>query len=182
MRKHLLIIVTVAALLAITLIADRARLRPGRAGAAAAGAAVADLIDLQNKPLILEPYKGKVVLVNFWATWCEPCQIEIPWMIGFQEKYAPRGFTVLGISMDDEGQSVLEPYLRNTRFDVDGRKLAMNYPILFRSDGVAEQFGGLIGLPTSVVIGREGKVTKRIIGLASHDVLVKEIEAQLAKN
>jgi thiol-disulfide isomerase/thioredoxin len=135
--------------------------------------------DLEGKDLRLADLKGKVVVVNFWATWCEPCQIEIPWMIGFQEKYAAKGFTLLGVAMDDEGKSVVGPYIEKTQFDVDGKKMAMNYPILIGNDDLSSKFGGLIGLPTTVVIGRDGKIHKRFLGLVSHDELEKQIKELL---
>ena len=65
--------------------------------------------DLDGKEVSLEDYKGKVVLVNFWATWCEPCRVEIPWLIEMQQKYGSKGFTVLGVAMDEEGKSVVSP-------------------------------------------------------------------------
>jgi thiol-disulfide isomerase/thioredoxin len=135
--------------------------------------------DLQGKDVRLADLKGKVVVINFWATWCEPCQIEIPWMIGFQEKYADKGFTLLGVAMDDEGKSVVGPYVEKTQFDVDGKKMVMNYPIVIGSDDLSSKFGGLIGLPTTVVLGRNGKVHKRFLGLVSHDELEKEIKELL---
>jgi thiol-disulfide isomerase/thioredoxin len=135
--------------------------------------------DLQGKDVKLADLKGKVVVVNFWATWCEPCQIEIPWMIGFQQKYADKGFTLLGVAMDDEGKSVVGPYVEKTQFDVDGTKMPMNYPILIGNDDLSSKFGGLIGLPTTVVIGRDGKIHKRFLGLVSHDELEKEIKGLL---
>jgi cytochrome c biogenesis protein CcmG/thiol:disulfide interchange protein DsbE len=135
--------------------------------------------DLQGKDVRLADLKGKVVVINFWATWCEPCQIEIPWMIGFQEKYADKGFTLLGVAMDDEGKSVVGPYVEKTQFDVDGKKMVMNYPIVIGSDDLSSKFGGLIGLPTTVVLGRDGKVHKRFLGLVSHDELEKEIKELL---
>jgi cytochrome c biogenesis protein CcmG/thiol:disulfide interchange protein DsbE len=135
--------------------------------------------DLQGKDVKLADLKGKVVVVNFWATWCEPCQIEIPWMIGFQEKYADKGFTLLGVSMDDEGKSVVGPFVEKTQFDVDGKKMAMNYPIVIGNDDLSSKFGGLIGLPTTVVVGRDGKIHKRFLGLVSHDELEKEIKELL---
>jgi cytochrome c biogenesis protein CcmG, thiol:disulfide interchange protein DsbE len=134
---------------------------------------------LDGKDLELSSLKGKVVVVNFWATWCEPCRTEIPWMISFQQKYADKGFTLLGVAMDDEGKSVVEPFVQKTQFDVDGHSLTMNYPIVLGSDAIADKFGGLIGLPTTVVISRDGKIAKRFIGLASHDELQKEIESLL---
>ena len=121
----------------------------------------------------------KVVVLNFWATWCEPCQVEIPWMIEFQQKYEARGFTVLGVAMDDEGKSVVEPFVAKKQFDVDGHSLTMNYPIVLGNDDLAAKFGGLIGLPTSLVISRDGRLVKRFIGLVNHDTIVKEIEGQL---
>jgi thiol-disulfide isomerase/thioredoxin len=135
--------------------------------------------DLQGKDVRLADLKGRVLVINFWATWCEPCQIEIPWMIGFQEKYADKGFTLLGVAMDDEGKSVVGPYVEKTQFDVDGKKMAMNYPIVIGNDDLSSKFGGLIGLPTTVVVGRDGKIHKRFLGLVSHDELEKEIKELL---
>jgi thiol-disulfide isomerase/thioredoxin len=135
---------------------------------------------LQGGNLPLASLKGKVVLVNFWATWCDPCRIEIPWLISFQQKYASRGFTLLGIAMDEEGKKVVEPYVEKTQFDVNGQKLTMNYPIVIGNEDVAEKFGGLFGYPSSFLISRDGKVVKKIIGLVSEDELAREIELQLS--
>jgi cytochrome c biogenesis protein CcmG/thiol:disulfide interchange protein DsbE len=135
--------------------------------------------DLQGKDVSLAGLKGKVVLVNFWATWCEPCQVEIPWMIGFQKKYADRGFTLLGVAMDEEGKSAVEPYVQKTQFDVEGHSMIMNYPIVLGDDDLAAKFGGLLGLPTTYVITREGKIAKRYIGLASEADLDKLIQSLL---
>jgi cytochrome c biogenesis protein CcmG/thiol:disulfide interchange protein DsbE len=138
--------------------------------------------ELQGGDLPLASLKGKVVLVNFWATWCEPCQIEIPWMIGFQQKYASQGFTILGVAMDDSGKKVVGPFVHTTQFDVHGSKMTMSYPIMLGNDDIAEKFGGLIGLPTSVLISRDGKIVKRFIGLVNHDELQSEIEKQIASH
>jgi len=135
--------------------------------------------DLQGKDVPLASFKGKVVVVNFWATWCEPCRVEIPWMIDFQQKFGDKGFTLLGVAMDEEGKSVVEPFVQKTQFDVDGHNMTMNYPIVLGNDDLAAKFGGLIGLPTSVVISRDGKVAKRFIGLVSHDQLEKTIQSLL---
>src|ERR1700683_4849418 len=135
--------------------------------------------DLQGKDVALASLKGKVVIVNFWATWCEPCQAEIPWMINFQKKYADKGFTLLGVAMDEEGKSVVEPYVQKTQFDVEGHSATMNYPIVLGNDELAEKFGGLIGFPTTIVISRDGKIQKRYIGLADEGDLEKEIKGLL---
>src|SRR5271156_3064687 len=135
--------------------------------------------DLDGKDVKLADLKGKVVVINFWATWCEPCQVEIPWMIGFQKKYADKGFTLLGVAMDEEGKSVGEPYVQKTQFDVDGHPTTMNYPIVLGDDDLAGKFGGLLGLPTTYVITRDGKVAKRYIGLATEADLDKLIQSLL---
>jgi thiol-disulfide isomerase/thioredoxin len=135
--------------------------------------------DLAGKEIPLASLKGKVVLVNFWATWCEPCRTEIPWMIEFQQKYADKGFTMLGVAMDDDGKSVVDPFVAKTHFDVRGHQMAMDYPIVLGNDDLASKFGGLFGLPTSVLISRDGKVQKRYLGLVNHDTIEKEIQSLL---
>ena len=127
----------------------------------------------------LDQYKGKVVLVNFWATWCAPCRIEIPWLIEFNEKYGPKGLVILGVAMDDEGNQVVQPYVRDRRFDVNGHPEAMNYPILLGNSKIAEKFGGILGMPTSMLYSREGKKVKTIVGLIDHDDLSKTLDSQL---
>ncbi len=135
--------------------------------------------DLTGRQIPLSSLKGKMVLVNFWATWCEPCRVEIPWMIDFQNKYGSRGFTMLGVAMDDDGKKVVDPFVQNTHFSVDGRSTTMDYPIVLGNDDIATKFGGLIGLPTSVLISRDGKVIKRYIGLVNQQELDQEIQNQL---
>lgn len=135
--------------------------------------------NLQGQDVSLSGLKGKVVIVNFWATWCEPCRVEIPWMISFQQKYADKGLTILGVAMDDEGKSVVAPYVQSTQFDVDGHSMTMNYPIVLGNDDIAAKFGGLLGFPTTIVISRDGKVQKRFIGLADEAELDKQIKALL---
>jgi thiol-disulfide isomerase/thioredoxin len=131
---------------------------------------------LDGHEVPLASLKGKVVVVNFWATWCDPCRVEIPWMIEFQQKYASQGFTMLGVAMDEEGKSVVGPFVASSEFDVDGKQMTMNYPIMLGNDDAASKFGGLIGLPMTFVISREGNIVKRFIGLASHDLLEREIQ------
>jgi thiol-disulfide isomerase/thioredoxin len=126
----------------------------------------------------LAQHQGKVVLVNFWATWCEPCRVEIPWLIEFHQKFASQGLVIVGIAMDDEGKKVVEPYVQNERFEVNGRSEAMNYQVVLGNDTIAEQFGGVIGLPTSMLYARDGTKIKTMIGLINHDDLTQALEAQ----
>ena len=134
---------------------------------------------LEDSNITVADYHGKVVLVNFWATWCDPCRVEIPWLIEMQNKYGPKGFTVLGIAMDEEGKPVVAPFVAKERYDVNGQKLAMNYPIVVGNEKVAEKFGGLLGYPTSILISRDGKVLKRTTGLINYDATTKMIEGAL---
>jgi cytochrome c biogenesis protein CcmG/thiol:disulfide interchange protein DsbE len=185
MKKGILITAGVIALLAIMVWADR-KFPPAGAPSAGAGtlstptdAPTIALKDLNDQDVTMAQYKGKVVLVNFWATWCGPCKVEIPWMIEFQQKYGPRGFTILGVSMDEEGKKAVQPFLDKERFDVNGQKEAMNYPILFGNDSIGSKFGGIVGLPTSMLFTRDGKKVRTIVGLVNHDDISKVIEGML---
>jgi thiol-disulfide isomerase/thioredoxin len=187
MKKVALIVLTVVVLIGITIYADKAT-RVSGAGAGAghmdsnvAGKPEPDLKlkNLDGKDVSLADYKGKVVFVNFWATWCDPCRVEIPWLIAMQKKYGPKGFTVLGIAMDEEGKAAVGPFLDKERFDVDGQKLPMNYPILLGTDEAADKFGGILGYPSSFLISRDGKIVTKFQGLKSEEELTKAIESQL---
>jgi thiol-disulfide isomerase/thioredoxin len=187
MKKVLLIVSTVLVLVIATYFADKAtrvktKVSDGTVKAdATVGTPAPDVIlkDLDGKDVPLSSYKGKVVLVNFWATWCEPCQIEIPWLIEMQQKYSDKGFTILGVDVDDEGKAAVAPFVAKERFNVNGQKFPMNYPILLGNDAVADKFGGLLGFPTSFLISRDGKIIKKVQGLVSYDEIAKAIEAQL---
>jgi thiol-disulfide isomerase/thioredoxin len=187
LKKSVLVIIAVVAVIAATYMADRATRQPhngvalnvAKANSAPRPAPDVTLKDLDGKDLSLSQYKGKVVLVNFWATWCEPCQVEIPWLIEMQQKYAAKGFTVLGVAMDDDGAKVVTPWVQRERFDVNGSKSQMNYPIVIGNDAAADKFGGLLGYPTSVLVNRDGKIIKRITGIISPDEISKSIESEL---
>ncbi len=185
MKKIAIIVLTVAALIGVTVYADRAtRLSTNhkvalRADAQGKPAPEIRLKDLNGKEVSLADYKGQVVLLNFWATWCDPCRVEIPWLIDLQTKYASRGFTVVGVAMDEEGKSVVAPFIEKERFDVNGKQLPMDYPILLGDDEASEKFGGILGYPTSFLISRDGKQVLKIQGLRSYDEIAKAIEDQL---
>jgi thiol-disulfide isomerase/thioredoxin len=175
----LLVIVLALALGAVRCTSKKTSGTNGESTTTANAAPEVTFKDLQGKDVPFSSLKGKVVLVNFWATWCEPCQMEIPWLIGFQQKYGGKGFTVLGVAMDDEGAKVVAPFVQDKLWDVDGTKMKMDYPIVIGSDDIAQKFGGLLGLPTSVLVSRDGKMIKRTLGLITPAELEKEIEAQL---
>jgi peroxiredoxin len=94
-------------------------------------------------------YKGKVVLLDFWATWCGPCKVEIPWFIDFERQFKDRGFAVVGVSMDEDGWAAIKPYVQQRQ---------MNYRVLLGNDDVSTAYGGLDALPTTLLIDRQGKI------------------------
>jgi len=185
MKKTILILAIVIAATMVVYVADKATrvhtsasLRPAMLKA---GEPAPDILvrDLNDKGVKLTDYRGKVVLINFWATWCDPCREEIPWLIEMQDKYGPKGFTVLGIAMDEEGKPVVAPFVAKERYDVQGQKLPMNYPIVIGNEGVAEKFGGLLGYPTSVLISKDGKQLKKITGIINEEEISKLVEGAL---
>jgi thiol-disulfide isomerase/thioredoxin len=127
--------------------------------------------DVAGKDVRLSKYKGQVVLLNFWATWCGPCRREIPSLIALYRDYKDRGFVVLGISVDKE-VSLVEPY---------ARRMKMNYPVLIGAgrEEFSKEFGPFIGFPTSVMLARDGKMCVKHVGLPSRSLLEREIEALL---
>jgi thiol-disulfide isomerase/thioredoxin len=128
------------------------------------------LKDADGKPVSLADYKGKVVLLDFWATWCGPCKIEIPWLIEFQRNYKDRGFTVIGVSMDEEGWEVVKPYIT--------RKM-VNYPVVIGDEKLDQLYGGIESLPTAVFIDKEGRIANVHVGLTPKAEFISEIEALL---
>jgi cytochrome c biogenesis protein CcmG/thiol:disulfide interchange protein DsbE len=157
--------------------------KPGAGSAASAAASAPEdslvIPTLDGSTTRLDQYKGKVVLVNFWATWCDPCKTEIPWLIEFNHKYGPKGLVILGIAMDDEGKKVVEPWVKAKRFDVNGQQVAMDYPILLGNDKIADKFGGILGLPTSMLYSRDGRKVKTIVGLINYQDLSRALDSQL---
>ena len=117
----------------------------------------------------LADYKGKAVLVNFWATWCVPCKLEMPWFVDLRKQYADQGFEILGVN-EDEAKD-------RPQIGKFAEKLGINYPILIGSDAAAKAYGGIDVLPTSFYIGRDGTVVEEAVGLISRD----EIEANIKK-
>lgn len=188
MKRIGLILVTLIAVVTFAFVANRATRLPSARAAKMTQESVPPaspdftLKDLGDHDVALSQFKGKVVLVNFWATWCGPCRIEIPWLIELQDTYGASGFTVLGVAMDEEGKSAVAPFVQKQRFRVRGTPQPMNYPIVLGSDTTADKFGGLLGFPTSVLISKDGRVVKRVDGLVSYDEIDKAIQSQLEAN
>ena len=123
-----------------------------------------ELKSIEGKTVHLRDYRGKAVVLNFWATWCVPCKEEMPWLIAFQKQYGPKGLVILGISMDSSTESVA-PFTR---------KMGVNYPILFGSKSIADQYY-VKGLPASIFIDRNGRITDQVPGMPTRSFLENEI-------
>jgi thiol-disulfide isomerase/thioredoxin len=119
----------------------------------------------------LADYRGKVVLLDFWATWCGPCKIEIPWFIEFQNKYGKDGLQVVGVSTDDT-QAKLKTYVA---------QMKMNYTVLqgLDHDDIQDAYGPLFGIPVTIVISRDGKMCAKHVGLSSKERFEAEIKSLL---
>ena len=126
------------------------------------------LQDIHGKPFALSDYKGKVVLLDFWATWCPPCRKEIPGFIELYNKYRSRGFAVIGVSMDESTSDI-------KRF---AKQFKMNYPILVGAgrDDLESAFGPL-PLPTAFVIARDGRICAKHEGLTPKEQFEREINS-----
>jgi len=135
------------------------------------------LVDLNGNKVSLADYKGRPVLLNFWATWCGPCKLEIPWLVKLRDQYKSQGFEVLGIESDnyDTDPKAYDSYKKGV--EKSATALGINYPVLLGGDSISEPYGGLDGLPNSFYVNRNGVVTAQIVGLADRD----EIEANIKK-
>lgn len=128
------------------------------------------LTDLNGRTLTLSEHKGKVILLDFWATWCGPCRIEIPEFVKLQERYRDQGLVVIGISMDDGPEPVREFY----------REFRMNYPVALGDEKVGALYGGIFGLPTTFLIGRDGRIYSKHVGATETAVFEEEVRELLA--
>jgi peroxiredoxin len=129
------------------------------------------LKDANGSAIKLSDYRGKVVLLNFWATWCGPCAVEIPWFIEFEQQYKSRGFAVVGVSMDEDGWSAVKPYIAEHK---------LNYRVLLGDDSVSQLYGGVESLPTTFIIDRDGRFAfSPHVGLAGKNEYLNEIQTLL---
>ncbi len=127
------------------------------------------LNDTQGKPVTLSDYKGKVVLLDFWATWCQGCKFEIPWYLEFEKKYKDKGLVVLGVAMDKEGLAVVQPYMQ---------KMQIDYAVVLGNDDLLPQFG-FKSLPATFLIDKNGNVAVAHIGMIDKDNFEGHIEELL---
>ena len=125
--------------------------------------------DFNDKSVDLNAYRGKVVLLNFWATWCAPCQLEMPRFVAWQTEYGPRGLQIVGISMDDDSDAARRLY----------EKLRLNYPAAMGDEGLGELYGGVLGLPVTFLIDRRGQVRAEYQGETELSTIERRLKSLL---
>jgi thiol-disulfide isomerase/thioredoxin len=130
------------------------------------------LTEASGQPLTLSAYKGKVVLLDFWATWCGGCKVEIPWYIEFYKKYGNQGLAVIGVSMDDEGMKVVKPFLRQK---------GIEYPVVIGNEGLAKEYN-LTNMPMTLLIDRNGKIAVSHVGVVDKDNFESHIQELLQQS
>jgi peroxiredoxin len=128
------------------------------------------LKDADGKTVRLSDYRGKVVVLDFWATWCGPCKIEIPWFMEFQRQHKDQGFEVIGVSMDDDGWDSVKPFVQ---------KIGINYRVVLGNDDAAAAYGGVDALPTTFLIDRQGRIAATHVGVTSKSDFENGIEELL---
>jgi thiol-disulfide isomerase/thioredoxin len=146
----------------------------GTAGAAATSTTIPapdfSLPDLEGNRVELAQFKGKVLVIDFWATWCPPCRDAIPELIAMKKKYGPRGFDIVGISMDENPARVVPPFIEH---------YGINYPVVMADAQVSSDFGGIVGLPTTFIVDRGGNIAERYIGYVDLRVIEEAVEGLL---
>ena len=132
-----------------------------------------ELASLDGRKVKLSDYRGKAVLLNFWATWCSPCKVEMPWFVDLQKKYGNDGLVVLGIAMDDSDNSKIAQF---------ASEMGVNYPVLLGTDKISEQYGNVQFLPTTFYIDREGRIIGKGTGLLGRGEIEENIQKALASH
>ena len=136
------------------------------------------LTDAKGDTINLSTYKGKVVLLDFWATWCGGCKTEIPWYMEFDAKYKDRGLAVIGVSMDEDGWKSVKPFLALDKDPETGGHTAMKYPVVIGSDSLAKQYN-LTSMPMTLLIDRGGRIAVSHTGLVEKDDWENKIQSLL---
>ena len=123
-----------------------------------------------GESITLSDFRGKVVLLNFWATWCTPCRIEIPWFVDMEREFKDEGFAVIGVSMDEDGWDAVKPFMND---------LKVNYRMVLGTEELAQLYSGVQALPTSFIIDRDGRIATTHAGIVSRKTFEEEIRALL---
>lgn len=140
------------------------------------------LDDLNGQKVSLASYRGKAVMINFWATWCTPCQIETPWLVELRNKYAPQGFEVLGVSSQGDDATPKDKVVwekDKAAIEKFAQQKKLPYPVLLGGDGISQPYGGVEDLPTSFFVNRKGVVIAAVMGLSSESDLEADIQKAL---
>lgn len=173
MKRNLIVVAVVAVAVGLMLwTASRMSRNPQRLAGNPTGAPAPEfeLKSLDGRTVRLSDYRGKAVLLNFWATWCSPCKIEMPWFDELQNKYRSQGLEVIGIAMDDAGEETVAKFVKD---------LGVNYTILMGKEALGEAYGGVLGLPTTFYIDRQGRIVDQVVGLVSHSDIEDNIKKAL---
>ncbi len=128
-------------------------------------------VDLDRRRITLADYRGKTVLLDFWATWCEPCLAEIPRFVAWQREYGAEGLRIVGVSMDDDAPPVRAAY----------RKYALNYPVAMGDEKIGELYGGILGLPVTFLIDAKGTIRFEHRGAVDPNQMQDEIRSLLQR-
>jgi thiol-disulfide isomerase/thioredoxin len=176
--KRLSIVVLVTAITVAAILVARFR-SSHRASAAPSSLSVSGqmapdfgLESLDGKTIHLSDFRGKAVLLNFWATWCQPCKIEMPWFEQLQKQYAPDGLQVIGVAMDDASKEDVAKFAKN---------LGVDYPILLGKENVGDAYGGVQFLPATFYVGHDGRVVDKVFGLKGRDEIEDLIKKTLGR-
>jgi len=129
------------------------------------------LQSLEGRPMHLSDFRGKAVLLNFWATWCAPCKIEMPWFVELQKQYGPEGLQIVGVAMDDASPKDIADFAKD---------MGVNYPVLIGKESVGDDYGGVQFLPENFYIDRNGKVLDKAFGLKGRGEIEDEIKKIIA--
>ena len=180
MKRSPLALIVVAFVVAIMLYFGYHQARRGATSARLTQATVApdfSLESLDGKSIRLSDLRGKAVLLNFWATWCGPCKIEMPWFVDLQNQYGSQGLQIVGVAMDDGSKEDIAKFAKD---------MGVNYPIVIGKESVADQYGGVDALPQTFLIARDGKIADKIVGLRGkseiEDAIKKALSTRPAAN
>lgn len=130
------------------------------------------LKDLNGNDVSLSDFSGKLVFVNFWATWCGPCRQEIPGFIKMYDKYHDKGLVILGISTDRDGSKKVQQFADKNK---------MNYPVLMFNMKIINDYGGITGIPTTFIVNRQGEIVNKFVGFPGDQTFEEEIKKWLLK-